>query len=677
VLESNSLKYIDPARGSYTRLEIFCPKRGSLISTAAHGETICATIPSDVDASLQRLVRESKYDIAANTIESYLGPPPTDPALVVERKCRGLLLANVHKLRLPPPDYICPVEFSCHRYTFGQSDNRDKPALAPYMSAICLGSYVPIRSKANEAASVKQRVTDLVNRQEPDAFTMRCIAEFVEHCVPIPHQGAPYSYDENFVRQDRPSQRLLLHVANSTVAWASDRLQEVKSFLKAEAYQKPAPPRNISTICPTDKSEWSTYNYPIADHLKTLPWYAFSLTPLEIANRVALICSLSTTITKTDFTRFDGTMGPTQRMLEEAYTCRLFATAFHVDMLRVQRSQHHQNARTSAGVKYETLFSRLSGSPETSNFNTLVNAFTAYVAYRRMHYTPIESWEHLLRAFFGGDDGLVPDVADSAIEKAAESTGLRIKAESIRHGAMGIQFLARTYGPNVWTGDTNSMCDLPRQLTKFHLTTPLPADVTPEQKLLEKARGFLHSDTHTPIIGQYISRVCFWGGGMPVSRHAKTIRSYTGFVERRVHYPNFPAQWMTDEAYRVLPNADPSRLVQFAERARSLIDLLNPPCIMPEPDLAPVDQPIVVDGTTREPLLEQPTPLPPPPVVLPRRKKSPATPAHENARAARYMQPPRGEIPAHRVSNGTSRPQRHAHRRVETEPALGRRQSQG
>jgi hypothetical protein len=210
------------------------------------------------------------------------------------------------------------------------------------------------------------------------------------------------------------------------------------------------------------------------------------------------------------------------------------------------------------------------------------------------------------RSAFGGDDGLVPDMADSAILRAATGTGLTIKAESVAFGKMGIQFLARTYGPDVWNGDPNSMCDLPRQLSKFHLSTPLPNNVTPAEKLLEKARGYIHSDGQTPIIGPYINAIVFWGSTRPVSTYASVLRNYMGFTAKDIHYPNFLAQWMIDEAYRVLPNANPSRLANFTQRATSLEQLLNPPSIMGENDVIPVTQAVVVDGISREPILEQP-----------------------------------------------------------------------
>jgi hypothetical protein len=368
------------------------------------------------------------------------------------------------------------------------------------------------------------------------------------------------------------------------------------------------------------------FTYSIAEHLKTLPWYAFSRTPHEVAIRVTEVCANKRSVTKSDYSKFDGTIGQPQRALEEAYTLRLFHPVYHIEMIEAQRSQYNLKGVTRHGFNYDTILTRATGSPETSVFNTLANAATAYEAYREQGKTSTEAWQALLECLFGGDDGLMGDIDDAVLTKVASRNGLQIKAEAILNGEMGVQFLARTYGPSVWYGDVNSMCDLPRQLSKIHVSLILPANVTPVTKLVEKCRGYLHSDANTPIIGPFVRKVTSLSRHLPTSPYARDIRNYNGFVVIG-NYPNYPADWMQDEASRVLPLADPNILERWLSTVTRLEDLLSPPSIMPE------TPPIITDTVTinqevHYPELENPTSN--------TKSKSKSTKSHSDKRAATH-----------------------------------------
>jgi hypothetical protein len=82
-----------------------------------------------------------------------------------------------------------------------------------------------------------------------------------------------------------------------------------------------------------------------------------------------------------------------------------------------------------------------------------------------------------------------------------------LEVDEIGRGKIGVSFLARLYGPDVWHGDASSMCDVARQLAKLHVTPHLPPNITPEQKMTEKAMSFFLSDRNTPVIGAWASTI--------------------------------------------------------------------------------------------------------------------------------------------------------------------------
>jgi hypothetical protein len=166
---------------------------------------------------------------------------------------------------------------------------------------------------------------------------------------------------------------------------------------------------------------------------------------------------------------------------------------------------------------------------------------------------------------------------------------------------MGIKFLARVYGPNVWFGDTNSCSDIPRQLAKLHVTVNLPPNVTPEMKLLEKARSFYLTDKHTPYLGDFVNHVVTIYGRVPErDEHLEQIERWGSEIGTD-QYPNEKADWMLDYAHNALPGFDEARFANFLANATTIADCLTPPlCLEPKP--ATTKLPVVVGGQRVNPV---------------------------------------------------------------------------
>jgi hypothetical protein len=178
------------------------------------------------------------------------------------------------------------------------------------------------------------------------------------------------------------------------------------------------------------KVEYSRYTLAAAETLKQQPWYAFGRVPRDIAIRVGEICGTSTTksVIISDFSRFDGRVSSVMRDIEKEFMTRLFAKDYHPELLLLMADQQSRIARTTNGIFYNTYWTRLSGSPETSLFNSLANAYISFNALAKT-YPLEEAWNKL--GIYGGDDGLTPDLDSQIFRDVAEEFGCKSTTEVV------------------------------------------------------------------------------------------------------------------------------------------------------------------------------------------------------------------------------------------------------
>lgn len=376
------------------------------------------------------------------------------------------------------------------------------------------------------------------------------MTEFAELLIPRPHILDPAVLDEVYAKQNRPSQRRILEQSET------ERPRRIaKSFMKREAYGDVKDPRPITTINGPDKRDYSMFIYPISDILKTTDWYAFGKTPREIAIRVCEVLANATSAINTDFSRFDGRVSMILRTLERKILTRAYKRGYLGELLDLHRSQHNLRGVGRHGTRYTSAAARLSGSPETACFNSIDNAFVAYMTLRSEPFegkrrTPAEAWAAL--GIYGGDDGLTANVSTEESTRSSDMVGLVLECDEVSRGRFGITFLSRIYGPDVWYGDANSCCDLPRQLTKYHTTVNLPGGVTPLEKHREKARSFHLSDKNTPVIGPLVNKTIELFGEVGVTENTRLMRKWDSEGTVDVQYPNEAQEWMETYAEEAL-----------------------------------------------------------------------------------------------------------------------------
>jgi len=371
--------------------------------------------------------------------------------------------------------------------------------LLPGQQPFVTSAVSPSGTKHSEKAATKGRVEDVRNTARPPNRYSQYADEFIDMFVgKNKHSGVPYSYEQAAEKQIRPTQRaifarvrLWLNVGTRII---------VQSFVKREAYGKITDPRVISTLPGAQKWSFARYVYSISKALfKPAHWYAFAHTPLEIANRLNKLAMKAKHLIPTDYSRFDGRHSEWLAEQELKLFKTFFSPRYHEEIENLLRRNYQARGVTTRGVKYDTGFSRLSGSMDTSICNTFDNALLAYVAFRESGYDAQNAYDSL--GLYGGDDGLTPDLSQRTYETVVGKTGCKLTASTVYRGD-DVPFLGRIFINPWFEGNNCSMADIPRQAQKLHLTTAA-AIVPREQALLRKAEGFLLTDADTPLIGQW------------------------------------------------------------------------------------------------------------------------------------------------------------------------------
>jgi hypothetical protein len=481
--------------------------------------------------------------------------------------------------------------------------------MVAFMSPIVDGAYSPDKCVNNDAAAVALRVESVKSPElAMTPFILDCIKEFIGFLVPPgEHQKHfPVDLDEVYERQKRPTQRRILESVENLVGDASGAPS--KTFQKQETYQKVSAPRIITTIEAVNKLHYSSFVYSLTQCLRATRWYAFGKTPVELSQRVAEICTgAKVNAGMADADKMDGRVSNLLRTAEQMFATAWFHPTVHSRLLEQMQKQQQGKAVTGFGLTYATEYIRLSGSPETADLNSFDTGLIAYTNYRRtvnpntgVFHTPEEAYASV--GIVGGDDSALADVDPAILTETAAMYGQKYEVEIIARGKPGVNFLARIYGPDVWVGDMNSMCDLRRQLSKFHTAVALPGDIPAMKKLAIKAFSYWLTDQHTPVLGELAECVVknFPHLLKDVTQDAyvrSELATYFAFFPKDVQFPNSFADWMEDIVDRDLHGFDRRRFTRWLkDAAEENASLLTPPlCLAHEPPALPKVA-AVVDG---------------------------------------------------------------------------------
>lgn len=599
--------------GSFARFVVH-RSNGTFTTTARTGSLLCATVPSAVDDAVATSARLGAANLQLPTAMKWIGDHGRKEAAV---------LTEYHRSSLGEKSpTVYPIELSVRSYTFGLEnyDVSRRAKLSAFMSPLVHGAFCPINDEASEKACVKGRINDLKKPEpKPNPFVDNCMLEFCELVV----GGAclePASVDDVVSKQTRPAQKTSL--ARAMVAGPYEK-RILKCFIKAEAYQDVKDPRNISQYNDRDKLSMAMFAIALSNYCKKFSWYGPGKTPVEIAERVRDICQSSLFVNQSDYHRMDGTITKYLREVDRMIFMRAFPE-FRPQLNELLKTNYDNKGILPFGTTFNQGSSHGSGCSATSVSQTLRSTFAAYLGFRHtfkpngQYYSPREAFDAI--GIHLGDDGLDGDLPCDSHKWAATRVGLILEASAVRYGEPGVSFLARYYSPEVWSGSLDSMCDVKRQLSKFHTTVRLPANVKAEDKLVEKCRGYFATDSNTPVIGEIASKVVDLAGYEHATKF--DIAPWWSRFDFTVQFPNNNVNgWMDAEFERQFPEFDRKLFNLWLRRARNLPDILEAPlCCEIEPP-TPRDISIVVDGDVIPPKPTGSKNKPPPVAQTPKQER--------------------------------------------------------
>jgi len=318
-----------------------------------------------------------------------------------------------------------------------------------------------------------------------------------------------------------------------------------------------------------------------------------------------------------DASRFDGHVNRNARIFERVVLLRQFDRRYHAELNELLDKQVGIPGVTTEGRKYATGDTRGSGSPETSDMNSTDSAFIGYCAWRRtinpktgQVHTPDEAWAKL--GVYGGDDSLEGEVDPEELRKAAEIFGQDYKIKVIKRGDIGVEFLNRQFGPNVWTGEPDSLANPSRLLSKLWVgPAVLPH---PLERFAERCSGYYRMDRNSPVIGEIV-RIAHKLLG---ERADGVLMPWAGRIEADSNWPNQDSGWFIDVFNASIPDFDFDRFqewiwsIEYTKNAQLL--LAAPLCTSAKPDPEPSSTCVLGDQIVHveekaSPSVEQPPPV--------------------------------------------------------------------
>merc|ERR1712066_250156 len=355
----------------------------------------------------------------------------------------------------------------------------------------------PTESRANELATIEGRIeipqAKAKARERITPRMRRYARDFVKHLVPEPGIGHPYSVSHVEEQQQKPLQR----ARNDANRFHDAYDMVVKALQKKEAYSGPNHPRNISTVPHGHNAKLSGYTYAFKDSvLKKQKWYTPCKTPAEIASAVQELAASSEELVETDYGRFDGTF---LRFVRENVEFAAYKRWVHKDHIQevtdLLANEVNNDAVTRKGIKYKTKYTRLSGSPTTTDGNSTSNAFVSYAANREISLTDDEAWDEIGIVY--GDDGLRDGVVpDDILISTASSLGFDLQIINRATRGMPVSFLSRIYA-DPWSSPA-SVQSPKRTLLKIHTTCDSNPNI--EEVGWAKTQAYLVTDGLTPLI---------------------------------------------------------------------------------------------------------------------------------------------------------------------------------
>lgn len=480
----------------------------SVVSVAVTGSTNAVTIPQSIYDALVVRRGESKNPVIAD-VERILNAEGIEKAFLKAPILFKLLSGEISGCgTITSTTAIGPARNFQTMFPLVHEDGKAVGrSVAPPL--VTDPAFVPAKSYNNDVATISGRIDKIRNNKTTPADWKTYDSELAEFLVPkkLAATGAPFTYERVMELQSKPAQRGRSEQIKSTVAL--ECLNKVKAFIKPEPYGSITDPRNISTVDPSHQLSYSCFTLPFKeDCLKGKPWFASSMTPTDLTNRVREVCQYRHGVIVSDYSRLDGHISADDKRFKEHVYQRWTSHAHRAVLAKILAADRNPKGVTAQGHKYDPGFSQLSGSPGTTNDNNLVTLRHDYIALRLLGNEPEMAWQLVNQWVLGASDDRIranlPGLAEM-LEQVATKLGHQLKSVVLKPlEGSPVPFLGRVYASPATHLD--SVQDPERTLAKLHLTMS-PDTVPAKQALFNRAFGYYVTDKSTPIIGVWCGKV--------------------------------------------------------------------------------------------------------------------------------------------------------------------------
>lgn len=471
----------------------------NLMSMARNGSSSSVEIDRAKFEALQQRALMKKGTLTIGDVEVYLGGASQD------RKVEAALLHAMLNTDIQFTPTIVPTHEVRKYYTaLGPLATEEpiEPCMVLTTPLVTNPAMFPTATINNELAAIEGRINRPWNNTRPPAIYEKYAREFVHKLVPdtVARTGLPWDFDAVYEKQTKVAQKGRAKLAEERIGIGCEN--KLKMFLKGEAYSAANHPRIITTMSPELTIQMSRYTYPFKEAvLKPLDWYGPGKTPKESVERLRILALNGGYAT--DFDRFDGSIPKWMfdRIVERAYM-RYYNAADRVVLKDYITQVFKEFSTTKSGIRYAAGPGTRSGSPPTTDGNTMIAGFLVYSTYRKMGYNTDEAWEHI--GLICSDDGFHKEIPGfgNAFEDVTKIFGFSVRVEHHPRDTP-ISYLGRTF-PSILTSYSSHQ-DIKRTLVKIHLTSR--KTITREQAATNRAIGYYCTDKLTPLIGDWCSRV--------------------------------------------------------------------------------------------------------------------------------------------------------------------------
>jgi len=398
--------------------------------------------------------------------------------------------------------YTSSMVSNFHPIVEGAMTNEDGAPMGENASSnlVYPGAAYPTNSQASDIATVRGRVDKPRNNKTPPSYYKSHANDFLSQLIRKDRVGTPWQVHQVEKEQDKVAQKARTEAIKHTVC--IDSTNTIKSFVKSEAYSTANDPRNISTMSHETTLMMSCFTYPFKEQiLKTMPFYSPGMTPDQITERLKELTTKEGVLL-TDYSRFDGSISEwlQQYIVRAAYN-RWLTYDQSGEFDKWWAKVFTKKGVTKNGVHYDAGWGTRSGSPITTDGNTMINAFIMYVALRKSGLNIRQAFNSL--GLYCGDDGYTMNRNNLkyCLEETVKELGLGVEVEVRKTGPYpycGRLFLSPDITPD-------SFQDLKRTLPKLHLVSRGPETI--EQRLTNKAAGYLVTDPKTPLLSDWAKKV--------------------------------------------------------------------------------------------------------------------------------------------------------------------------